>query len=218
MQKLSTFIRKNAVLAFFILGLSTLVTLSPAAIYATGATIDLGAEAVTAGVPGADEVNGMGVLIANILRISMVIAALMVFINYIWAGFEWITGGDDKGKIEKARQKILQSTIGLIVLASVVALFMMLQNFLNIDVLQFSSTSGGGGGPGGGGNGGSGSCTITGQLEKTGSPIEYCAEGAAMVKCIGPIANYDYNHYTPCSCVKGPAYEKAGYAWEHCNN
>lgn len=44
--------------------------------------------------------------------------ALAVIFMYIWGGLDWITAQGDSSKIEKARNKIIQATIGLIILAS----------------------------------------------------------------------------------------------------
>jgi len=106
---------------------------------------DIGQAAQDANIPGTadydatDPEGGFGVLLGKILNIVVVIAALLVFMYLIWAGIEWITSAGDKGKLENARNKITQSIVGLIVLASVVALFIMIQSFLGLEVLTFSS-------------------------------------------------------------------------------
>lgn len=46
------------------------------------------------------------------------IGGLIVLIMFLWGALEWITAGGDSGKIEKARSRILQSLIGLIILVS----------------------------------------------------------------------------------------------------
>lgn len=50
------------------------------------------------------------------------IGALMVLINFIWGATTWITGGNDSAKIQKARDRMVQSVIGLIILVSSFAL------------------------------------------------------------------------------------------------
>lgn len=121
---------------------------------------------------------GFGALIEQILTIVVTIAAIIIFIMFLWGGLEWITAGGDKTKIEKARTRIMQSIIGMIVLAGVIALFGMLQAFLNFEVIQFSATGGGGG-----------ACTVTGELENDGVGF-YCTQGATIVKCFPPAGNY----------------------------
>ncbi|PIR62359.1 MAG: hypothetical protein COU65_03765 [Candidatus Pacebacteria bacterium CG10_big_fil_rev_8_21_14_0_10_42_12] len=90
-------------------------------------------------IPGIDYAQvGLGVMVGRVLTIAMTIAALMVLVNLIWAAMEWITSGGDTGKLESSRARITQSVIGIIVLASVVAIFSLLQAFLGIEVLTFN--------------------------------------------------------------------------------
>lgn len=72
-------------------------------------------------------------LFNDILRITLAIAALLVFFYLIWGGIEWITSGGDKGKTEKARDKITASIIGLIILAASWAIIQIVLRFLGVD-------------------------------------------------------------------------------------
>jgi hypothetical protein len=51
--------------------------------------------------------------------------------------FEWITSGGDKGKAEKARDKMTQAVIGLVILISAVAILMFIQQLLGICIINF---------------------------------------------------------------------------------
>ena len=46
------------------------------------------------------------------------VGGLIVLIMFLWGALEWITAGGDSGKIEKARNRIMQSIIGLLILVS----------------------------------------------------------------------------------------------------
>lgn len=46
------------------------------------------------------------------------IGGLIVLIMFLWGGLEWITAGGDASKIEKARNRIMQSVLGLLILVS----------------------------------------------------------------------------------------------------
>lgn len=81
---------------------------------------------------------GFGRLVSQILNIVVVIGALLVFIYLIWGGIEWISAGGDKSKIEKARNRITQSVLGLVVLAAMLALFALLQTALGFEIFSFS--------------------------------------------------------------------------------
>lgn len=54
----------------------------------------------------------------SLWRAAITLGALMVIFMYIWGGIDWISAAGDSGKLEKARNKIIQGTIGLIILAS----------------------------------------------------------------------------------------------------
>jgi hypothetical protein len=78
--------------------------------------------------------------IARMLNIILIVAVLIVFLFLIWGGFEWITSGGDKGKLESARNRITQAVIGLIVLAASTAILILVQDFLNICVIQIGTS------------------------------------------------------------------------------
>ncbi len=124
--------------------------------------LDFGAEAIEQQLPGTANTDpaapggGFALLIGSIMSFVMVIAAVLAFLYMLWGALDWITAGGESGKIEKARQKITQSIVGMVVLSATTAIFMMLQQFLGICVLPFGSCTGGGGGGGGGGVGGGG--------------------------------------------------------------
>jgi len=101
--------------------------------------LDLGGAAagVVPGAPANYDVNNPGSgfypFLSSTAGAIMVLASLLVLLYLIWGGIEWITSGGDSAKVQKARDKITQAVIGIIVLASVFALFGVLQNFLGLN-------------------------------------------------------------------------------------
>lgn len=87
-------------------------------------------------------------LLNGILSFVLVISALLVFGFLIWGGFDWITSGGDKGKTDKARQKIVSAIIGLIIVAASYAILQLVIHFLGFsslnDVFQSTGTIQGG--------------------------------------------------------------------------
>ncbi len=75
----------------------------------------------------------IGQLINSLLTFVMLISALLVLFFIIWGAFEWITSGGDKGKIDQARQKIIAAVVGIIVVASTYAIFLLVINFLGFE-------------------------------------------------------------------------------------
>lgn len=84
------------------------------------------------------------------LQAFLFIAALGTFFYMLWGAFDWIMAGGESGKIESARKKITQAVIGLTVLASVGVIFLIVQSFLGVSILN---------GGAGGGRVGDGSCS-----------------------------------------------------------
>lgn len=73
-------------------------------------------------------------IITGVLEFMMVLAALIVLINLVQSGVEWISGGGDNTKLENARSRITNSILGLIVLAASYAIWILVKDFLGIDV------------------------------------------------------------------------------------
>ncbi len=105
-------------------------------------TLDIAGEAQSQDLQGAQFHNtsdgGFGNWFGNIMTVAMTLAAILVFGFLIWGAVEWITSGGDKSKVESARNKISNAVMGLIVLAAVTALFVVVEEFLGIDVLTFN--------------------------------------------------------------------------------
>ena len=60
----------------------------------------------------------------------MVVGGLIVLLFFIQAAIEWITAGGDSGKIQKARDRMIQSTIGLIILVFSFVIVSFVSNLL----------------------------------------------------------------------------------------
>ena len=105
-------------------------------------TINFAKEARGADLVGAGQSaeRGFGDLLSTLMSGAMVLAALAAFLFLLWGAFEWITSGGDKSKLESARNRIAQALVGLIILAATTALFVLLQQFLDICVLNFGGT------------------------------------------------------------------------------
>lgn len=70
--------------------------------------------------------------LARLSEVALGLGALLAFFYMVWGGIDWITSGGDKGKLESARNKVIQSALGLIVLAAAYAIFFLITNLLGI--------------------------------------------------------------------------------------
>lgn len=72
------------------------------------------------------EVGGIGNFITrlalNIIEMGLVIVGYIALFFILYGGFQFITGGDTPGQVEKARHSVLNAVIGLVISLSAVAI------------------------------------------------------------------------------------------------
>lgn len=66
--------------------------------------------------PSYSGLGGIGLFITNILRIFFVAAGIYALLNFLTAGFQFMTAGGDSKAIDKAWSKIWQSLMGLVLI------------------------------------------------------------------------------------------------------
>jgi len=103
------------------------------------------------------EEGGAGRIATRILNrffeLAIIVGSVILLFNLVYAGIEWISAGGDSGKIEKARNRIVQSIIGILVLSASAAIFMVINQLLGSPLdIRFIGGSGGSGGGSGVGN------------------------------------------------------------------
>jgi len=76
------------------------------------------------------EPSGLITLFNNILRLLIVLAGIYALLNFILAGYSFISAGGDPKNIEKAWAKIWQSMVGLLIIAISFALAALLGKIL----------------------------------------------------------------------------------------
>lgn len=72
------------------------------------------------------------------------VGGLLVLVYFLWGGIEWISAGGDSGKVQKARDRITQAIIGLVVLVGAFAIITWISQIFfgddfNILRLQFTN-------------------------------------------------------------------------------
>jgi len=158
---------------------------------------------------------GFGAYLGSLLGGIMLLATILTLLYLVWGGIEWITSGGDKGKTEKARDRMTQAVIGLVVLGASVAILVLVQSFLGSSFLKFTGGSLPGGGSGGGGGTATCNASTVGRSFNDGGAGGYCTEGPATVRCNGPDTHLPYPHFDPCSCTK-TEFQVGGYDFDSC--
>jgi arginine exporter protein ArgO len=82
-----------------------------------------------------DAGNAAATVFANIWRAIVVMAGIAFIIYFAWGALSWLTSGGDKARVEEAREKISNATIGLILVAASVAITTTIGLLFNIDFL-----------------------------------------------------------------------------------
>lgn len=80
----------------------------------------------------------LGGLVANALGILYVIGAVGVLIFMVWGAMDWILAGGDKEKLAAARKKIMNSIIGLFLLALSMFIISLVGEITGINVLKLN--------------------------------------------------------------------------------
>jgi hypothetical protein len=78
----------------------------------------------------------MELIISSVIGLFTIGGALLFVYAFIQGAVEWITAGGDSGKIQKARDRMIQGTIGLIVLVIAYAVIGLIGSVVGIDILN----------------------------------------------------------------------------------
>lgn len=65
---------------------------------------------------GAESGQTFTMYFVQLWQAFITVGGIAVLLYFIWGAIDWITAGGDSGKIEKARNKITQAIIGMVIL------------------------------------------------------------------------------------------------------
>ena len=85
---------------------------------------------------GETSLQNLETFISNGLGLLTILAGLFFIFYFVSAGMNWITAGGDSGKIQKARDQMVQSVLGLIIIAISYGIVGLVGSFLGIQILQ----------------------------------------------------------------------------------
>jgi len=87
---------------------------------------------------GVSLIDNLGVFVSSIVGLFLIIASLATILYLVWGGLKWITAGSDAGKVEEARQQISNAILGLAIVASSWAIFLILNYFFGLGIVEGS--------------------------------------------------------------------------------
>ncbi len=79
----------------------------------------------------------IGHLVSNLVSAAFIISGVAFFVYLVMGGVQWLTSGGDKSKIESSQKMISAALIGLTIVASSYAVYMIVLEFfgINLDAL-----------------------------------------------------------------------------------
>ncbi len=99
--------------------------------------------------PYLDIVSGSGdveplpafvLFLSNLIGLITLVGGLFFIVYFFMGAFNWVTGGEDSGKVEKARQKMMHGVLGLVVLVMSYSLIGIVGTIVGIDLINLEET------------------------------------------------------------------------------
>ncbi|OGY10545.1 MAG: hypothetical protein A3H88_03245 [Candidatus Blackburnbacteria bacterium RIFCSPLOWO2_02_FULL_44_9] len=75
-------------------------------------------------------------IVTSIISLFFIVGILLFFFYFIISAYQWITSSGDPKAVEKARNGVVHSIVGLVVLFSVYAILGLFGLIFGIDILQ----------------------------------------------------------------------------------
>jgi len=68
-------------------------------------------------------VEGISRVIITGIRLSFIVAAILVLLYLLWGAIDWIVSAGEQEKLEKARLKMTHAVLGIVILVAALVLF-----------------------------------------------------------------------------------------------
>jgi hypothetical protein len=83
-----------------------------------------------------DFLGSLETYIGDIIGAITILATLFFIVYAFLAAFEWITSGGDSGKVAKAKDRLIWSTLGLILMVAAYMIVGLIGSLVGIDILN----------------------------------------------------------------------------------
>jgi hypothetical protein len=80
-------------------------------------------------------------ILSTLIAVGFIAGAVIFFFMLVTGGIQWMSSGSDKTKLEAAKQRIVNALIGLVILFSVYAVILLIENFFGINIISISLDS-----------------------------------------------------------------------------
>lgn len=83
------------------------------------------------------EIPSLSILLTFLIRFFFVLAGLSALLYLLWGSLDWIMSGGEKEKVQKAREKIMNALIGVIVIVATLSLIWTLEQVVFKEAICF---------------------------------------------------------------------------------
>lgn len=84
-------------------------------------------------------VDNLVAFLSNLIGFFTVLAALFFVVYSFVAAFSWVTAAGDSGKIEKARNQLIQGVLGLIVIVAAYGIIELVGAIVGVEILNIEA-------------------------------------------------------------------------------
>lgn len=84
--------------------------------------------------------SNLEMFISNIIGFLTILGGIFFLINFVLGAFGWITAGSDSSKVDKARQRMLNGILGMIIIVGSYAILGVLGSIVGLDILNPAET------------------------------------------------------------------------------
>ncbi len=85
---------------------------------------------------GAAAAGNLEKFVSNAIGALTLIAGLFFIFYFVMGALNWVTAGGEKGKVDKARDQMVQGVMGMVVIVIAYALIGVIGTFLGLDILN----------------------------------------------------------------------------------
>ncbi|MFZ5376326.1 MAG: hypothetical protein ACOZAN_01495 [Patescibacteria group bacterium] len=75
-------------------------------------------------------------IISNIIGVLTILGGIFYVVYFVVACIEWINAGGDSGKAQKARDKMIQGAIGLIIIVAAYGVIGLIGTIIGVELLR----------------------------------------------------------------------------------
>jgi hypothetical protein len=83
----------------------------------------------------------IGGIVTGAIRLTLVVAAFVLFFILVIGGIRWIVSGGDKANTEAARSQITAALVGLVIVFAAWAIVQLINTFFGINIFELTLPS-----------------------------------------------------------------------------